>query len=205
MAEGLNRVMLLGNLGADPELRYTQGGQAVLHVRLATTESFLDKDKVRRERTDWHSVVVWGKRGEALGKILGKGSSIFVEGSLRTSSYDDREGNKRYKTEVIANNVILVGRGRGQAVEDDGFGPPAAEAPSGGYSRGGGGGGGGYSRGGGGGGGEYPPRGGGSGGGGGGRPAPRENPAPARGPAPAAEPADDYDQGGYGGDDDIPF
>ena len=66
MAEGLNRVMLLGNLGADPELRFTQGGQAVLNMRLATTESYLDKDKVRRERTDWHNVVVWGKRGEAL-------------------------------------------------------------------------------------------------------------------------------------------
>lgn len=112
MSEGLNRVMLLGNLGADPELRFTQGGQAVLHLRLATTESYLDKDKVRRERTDWHNVVVWGKRGEALSKILTKGSTVFVEGSLRTSSYDDRDGNKRYKTEVIASNVILAGDGR---------------------------------------------------------------------------------------------
>ncbi len=132
MSEGLNRVMLLGNLGADPELRYTQNGQPVLHIRLATTESYLDKDKQRRERTDWHSVVVWGKRGEALGKILGKGSSIFVEGSLRTSSYDDREGQKRYKTEVVATNIILGG-GRGgerrqERAEDE---PPrgAAAAP----------------------------------------------------------------------------
>src|SRR5215468_4505752 len=123
MAEGLNRVMLLGNLGADPELRFTQGGQAVLNMRIATTESFLDKDRVRRERTDWHNVVVWGKRGEALGKILTKGSSIFIEGSIRTSSYDDREGNKRYKTEIIANNVILAGRGRGGGPQDD-AGPP---------------------------------------------------------------------------------
>ena len=109
MAEGLNRVMLLGNLGADPELRFTQGGQAVLHLRLATTESYLDKDKVRRERTDWHNVTIWGKRGEALGKILTKGSSIFVEGRIQTSSYDNREGVKVYKTEIIANNVILAG------------------------------------------------------------------------------------------------
>src|SRR6478736_3909500 len=109
MADGLNRVMLLGNLGADPELRFTQGGQAVLNMRLATTESYLDRDKVRKERTDWHNVVVWGKRGEALAKILTKGSSVFIEGSLRTSSYDDREGNKRYKTEVIANNILLTG------------------------------------------------------------------------------------------------
>lgn len=113
MAEGLNRVMLLGNLGADPELRKTQAGQSVLGLRLATTESYLDKDKVRRERTDWHSVVVWGKRGEALHKILAKGSTVFIEGSLRTSSYDDRDGNKRFKTEVIASKVILAGRGGG--------------------------------------------------------------------------------------------
>ena len=123
MAEGLNRVMLLGNLGAEPELRFTQGGQAVLHLRLATTESYLDKDKVRRERTDWHAVVVFGKRGEALSKILNKGSGIFVEGSLRTSSYDDRDGNKRHKTEVIASNVILSGgRGRGGGGDDGGYG-----------------------------------------------------------------------------------
>jgi single-strand DNA-binding protein len=177
MAEGFNRVMLLGNLGADPELRFTQGGQAVLNLRVATTESYLDKDKVRRERTDWHSVVVWGKRGEALAKILAKGSSIFIEGSLRTSSYDDRDGNKRYKTEVIANNVILSGRGRGAPAGDDMGGPPADfGAPRGGggggdygdyggsASGGGGGGGGGGSRGGGGGGGYS--RGGGGGGGG---------------------------------------
>lgn len=118
MAEGFNRVMLLGNLGSDPELRFTQGGQAVLNLRLATTESYLDKDKVRRERTDWHNVVVWGKRGEALAKILGKGSSIFVEGSLRTSSYDDRDGNKKYKTEIIASNVVLAGRAKGGGAED---------------------------------------------------------------------------------------
>jgi single-strand DNA-binding protein len=194
MAEGLNRVMLLGNLGADPELRFTQGGQAVLNMRLATTETYLDKNKVRQERTDWHNVVVWGKRGEALAKILAKGSSVFIEGSLRTSSYDDREGNKRYKTEVIANNVLLTG-GRG------GRGAPAEDFEGGGsgFARAGGGEGGGGGR-------DY-----GRGGGGGGgarRPA-----APAQEHAPAA--ADDYDAGsgggsgggGYGGgsDDDIPF
>src|SRR5690606_16174607 len=113
MAEGLNRVMLLGNLGADPELRMTSGGQAVLKLRVATAETYLDRNRNRQERTEWHSVVVWGKRAEALGKILGKGSRIFVEGSLRTSSYDDRDGNKRYKTEIVANNIILSGRGGG--------------------------------------------------------------------------------------------
>jgi single-strand DNA-binding protein len=140
MAEGLNRVMLLGNLGADPELRYTQSGQAVLNMRLATTESYLDRNKVRQERTDWHNVVLWGKRGEALAKFLTKGTTIFVEGGLRTSSYDDKEGNKRYKTEIHATNIILAGRGRG-----GGGGGEMGEAPgpSGGGRRSGGGGGGG--------------------------------------------------------------
>jgi single-strand DNA-binding protein len=128
MAEGLNRVMLLGNLGADPELRMTSGGQAVLKLRLATSETYLDRNKVRQERTEWHSVVVWGKRGEALAKVLAKGSRIFVEGGLRTSSYDDKEGKKRYKTEVVANNIILSGGGRGGG----GGGPRPSEGPGGG-------------------------------------------------------------------------
>lgn len=109
MADGLNRVMLLGNLGADPELRMTAGGQAVLNLRLATTESYLDKNKTRQERTEWHSVTLWGKRGEGLSRILRKGDRLFIEGGIRTSSYDDREGVKRYKTEVVASNVILSG------------------------------------------------------------------------------------------------
>lgn len=186
MAEGLNRVMLLGNLGADPELRFTQGGQAVLNLRLATTESYLDRDKVRKERTDWHNVVIWGKRAEALGKILGKGSSIFVEGSLRTSSYEDRDGNKRYKTEVVANNILLTGSARGRGA---GIGPEDAGGFGGGYGgEAGGGYGGGMA------GGGRPASGGGYGNRGGGRPAPAD-------PGP---PPDDF--GGYGGnDDDIPF
>ncbi|MCA9585537.1 MAG: single-stranded DNA-binding protein [Myxococcales bacterium] len=131
MAEGLNKVMLLGNLGADPELRVTQGGQAVLKLRLATTESYLDKNQTRQERTEWHSVTVWGKRGEALAKFLTKGSSIFVEGSIRTSSYE-KDGDKRYRTEIIANNILLTG-GRGRGSSDEPY-----RAPSGGGGGGGG-------------------------------------------------------------------
>jgi single-strand DNA-binding protein len=118
MAEGLNRVMLFGNLGADPELRVTPGGQAILKLRLATNESYLDRNNVRQERTEWHRVTVWGRRAEALGKILTKGDSILIEGRLQTSSYE-KNGEKRYSTEVVANNIVLAGRGRG-----DGAGAP---------------------------------------------------------------------------------
>lgn len=108
MADGLNKVMLLGNLGADPELKMTQGGQAVLKLRLATSESYLDRNNTRQERTEWHSVTVWGKRAEGLARILTKGERVFVEGGLRTSSYE-KNGEKRYSTEVNATNVILNG------------------------------------------------------------------------------------------------
>jgi single-strand DNA-binding protein len=153
MAEGLNRVMLLGNLGADPELRTTSGGQSVLKLRLATSETYLDKNRQRQEKTEWHSVVIWGKRAEALSKILSKGSRLFVEGGLRTSSYEDREGVKRYKTEIVANNVLLQGGrggsgggGGGGRADSEGGGniggdPGSSSADdAGGYDEGGGGG-----------------------------------------------------------------
>lgn len=132
MAEGLNKVMLLGNLGADPELKVTAGGQAILKLRLATTETYLDKSNTRQERTEWHSVTMWGKRGEALSKFLTKGERIFVEGSLRTSSYE-KDGEKRYRTEIVANNIILGGRGKGgDASEGGGYErrPPQREPSS---------------------------------------------------------------------------
>jgi len=127
MAEGLNRVMLLGNLGADPELRMTSGGQAVLKLRLATSETYLDRNKARQERTEWHNVVIWGKRAEALAKIITKGTRVFIEGGLRTTSYEDRDGKKVYRTEIVASNILLQG-----------------SRPAGGAGGGGGGGGGGY-------------------------------------------------------------
>ena len=174
MADGLNKVMLLGNLGQDPELKTIAGGQAVLNLRLATTESYLDRNNARQERTDWHTVVVWGKRAEALAKILTKGSQIFVEGRIQTRSYE-KNGEKRYATDIVANNIILAGGRRSGGAEAGEF-------------AGGGGGGGGRRYG-----------GGGGGGGGGGR-APSA-PAPAGG-EPEAGFADDP---GAGGDDEIPF
>lgn len=113
MADGLNSVHLLGNMGADPEFRITATSQPVLKIRLATSSSYLDRNKVRQERTEWHNVVVWGKRAEALSRILGKGSRIFVSGELRTSKYEVN-GEQRYKTEIVAGDIILCGgRGRG--------------------------------------------------------------------------------------------
>lgn len=127
MSEGLNKVMLLGNLGADPELRVTQGGQAILKLRLATTENYVDSSNARQERTEWHQVSLWGKRGEALAKLLRKGERIFVEGRLQTSSYE-KDGEKRYRTEVVATNVILNGRGEERPREQEAPPPPRRPA-----------------------------------------------------------------------------
>jgi len=113
MADGLNKVFLAGNLAADPEFRQTQG-DPVLNLRLATTESYLNKDKVRQERTEFHSLTVWGRRAEALSKILRKGSAITVEGSLQTRSYE-KDGEKRYATSVRVINLVLGGSGRSQS------------------------------------------------------------------------------------------
>ncbi len=116
MSEGLNKVLLLGYLGADPELRLTPGGQAVMHFRIATTESYLDKNKTRQERTEWHRVTVWGKRGEALAKLLTKGSQVLVEGRLETSSYE-KDGVKRYSTDIVANEIYFAGGRRPPAYD----------------------------------------------------------------------------------------
>lgn len=107
---GLNKVMLIGNLGADPELRYTTSGQPVMSLRVAVTESYLNRQNERQERTEWCSVVVWGKRGEALNKILTKGRQIYVEGRLQTRSWEDKQGQIRYQTEVNATELILLGQ-----------------------------------------------------------------------------------------------
>jgi single-strand DNA-binding protein len=108
MAQGLNKVMLYGNLGADPELRSTGAGAHVLSFRVATTEVWFDKEKQKQERTEWHNVALFGARAEPLARLLHKGSRVLVEGRLQTSSYE-KDGSKRFKTEVIATDLFLGG------------------------------------------------------------------------------------------------
>lgn len=113
MANGLNRVTLVGNLGADPELKFITSGQAVLKLRIATSESFANKEGERQEKTEWHTVTMWGKRAEALNKILQKGKTVWIEGRLQTRSWEDKDGGKRYATEIVATDLGLIGGGGG--------------------------------------------------------------------------------------------
>jgi single-strand DNA-binding protein len=110
----VNKVILIGNLGRDPELRYTQGGQAVANFTLATNERFSTKDGDKQERTEWHRVVAWGRTGELCAQYLSKGRSVYIEGRLQTREWEDKEGQKRRTTEIVANTVqFLGGRGEG--------------------------------------------------------------------------------------------
>lgn len=113
---GLNRVTLLGNLGAEPEVKFTNGGQAILKMRLATTETYFNKAREKQERTEWHSVVLWGARAEALGKLLRKGERVLVEGRIEYRQYETKSGEKRTSAEINATNVVLLG-GRGDRRE----------------------------------------------------------------------------------------
>ena len=127
----VNKVILVGNLGRDAELRYTPGGAAVASLRLATSESWSDKNTgQRQEHTEWHSVDLWGKRAEALQQYLTKGLKIYVEGSLRTRQWEDRDGNKRYSTSIRADRIeFLDTRGEGGGRRSDGEGRSPSPAP----------------------------------------------------------------------------
>lgn len=119
----VNKVILIGNLGAKPELKYLPSGQAVCELRLATNEVFTDKNQQKQERTEWHSVVVWGKTGENCAQYLDKGRSVYIEGRLQTRSWDDKNtGEKRYKTEIVANQVTFLGGGAGERAPGAGGG-----------------------------------------------------------------------------------
>ena len=109
----INRVTLIGHLGRDPEMRYTNSGTAVCNFSLATTERYQDRNGQRQERTEWHNIVVWSKLAEICNQYLSKGRLIFIEGRLQTREWDDRDGNKRRTTEIVANDMKMLG-GPGQ-------------------------------------------------------------------------------------------
>ncbi len=110
----VNKVILVGNLGRDAELRYTPGGAAVATINMATTEVWNDKTSgQKQEKTEWHRIVLWGKSAESLSEYLTKGKQIYVEGRLQTRQWDDKDGNKRYTTEIRGDRIVLLGGGGG--------------------------------------------------------------------------------------------
>lgn len=108
----INKAIIIGNLGADPEIRYTPSGTAVANFSVATREQWNNKDGEKEERTEWHRIVAWARLGEICGEYLKKGSPVYIEGRIQTRSWEDREGNKRYTTEIIAQNMQMLGSAR---------------------------------------------------------------------------------------------
>jgi len=132
----VNKVILLGNLGRDPETRYTTGGDAVTNLRIATTEQWKDKSGEKQEKTEWHTVVLFGRTAEIAGEYLKKGRSVYIEGRLQTRKYTDKEGVERYSTEIVGDRMQLIGSPR-----DSGGGGGGGDADFAGGGAGGGGGG----------------------------------------------------------------
>lgn len=128
----VNKVILIGNLGADPETRYLPSGDAVTNIRIATTENWKDKSGEKQEHTEWHRISFFGRQAEVAGEYLKKGSPVYIEGRIRTRKWQDKEGQDRYSTEIVADRMQLLG-GRG-----GGDGGGMREAPAGGGSAGGG-------------------------------------------------------------------
>jgi len=130
MARGINKVILVGNLGNDPEVRYTPSGAAVTTISIATTESWKDKEGNKQEKTEWHRVVFFGRLAEIAGEYLKKGSQVYVEGKLRTNKWQDQSGQDRYTTEILANEMQMLG-GRSGDTGSGGFGggQPMPSAP----------------------------------------------------------------------------
>lgn len=133
MSRGVNKVILVGNLGQDPELRQTGSGTAVCNLRLGTNESYKGADGQMVERTEWHNIVAWGKLGEICGEYLKKGSQVYIEGSLETRSYDDKDGNKKWATEIKAREMMMLsskGEEGGSPAPQRQQSVPKASAPS---------------------------------------------------------------------------
>jgi single-strand DNA-binding protein len=136
MARGINKVILVGNLGADPETRYSAGGTAITSLRIATSESWMDKQSgERQERTEWHRVKLFGRLAEIAGEYLKKGRQVYIEGSLRTDKYTGQDGVERYSTDIIANEMQMLGGGGSEGGGGGGF---QRERPQGGQRQGGG-------------------------------------------------------------------
>jgi single-strand DNA-binding protein len=131
MARGLNKVTLIGNLGKDPELKYTNSGVAVATFSLATSDSWKDQEGVMQERTEWHNIVAWRKLAEICGQYLKKGSQVYIEGKIQTRNYLDKEGVKKYITEIVADQLLMLGGGGGKSQAEQPEGIPMPEpAPS---------------------------------------------------------------------------
>jgi len=130
---GVNKVILVGNLGADPEIRYTPGGTAVANFRIATSETRTNKEGQKETKTEWHRIVTFGRLAEICGEYLAKGKQVYIEGRIQTRSWDDRDGNKRYTTEIVANQMQFLG-----GATDKGSVPvePTEGAPAGGGEQG---------------------------------------------------------------------
>ncbi|MEI6053469.1 MAG: single-stranded DNA-binding protein [Opitutaceae bacterium] len=132
MARGLNKVTLIGNLGKDPELKYTNSGVAVATFSLATSDSWKDQEGNMQERTEWHNIVAWRKLAEICGQYLKKGSQVYIEGKIQTRNYLDKEGVKKYITEIVADQLLMLGGsgGRPQGESSDAVPMPEPSAPS---------------------------------------------------------------------------
>lgn len=130
MASGVNKVILIGRLGKDPEVRYTTNGGSVATFSIATNENWTDKNGQKQERTEWHRIVAWGKLGEICGQYLSKGREAFVEGRLQTREWTDKEGHKRYTTEIVAANIQFLGGAGEKSAPSHEFSAPTFEAPA---------------------------------------------------------------------------
>ncbi|MGB0368505.1 MAG: single-stranded DNA-binding protein [Flavobacteriales bacterium] len=127
---GVNKVILVGNLGADPETRTIESGAKVANFSIATSERYKDKNGNQVDKTEWHNIVMWRGLADIAERYLKKGSQVFIEGKLRTRSWDDQNGNKRYTTEVLADNMTLLGRPEGGGSQGGGAQASAAPAPA---------------------------------------------------------------------------
>ena len=126
----VNKAIIVGNLGKDPEVRFTQSGQAMARFSVATTDTWMDRENGRQERTEWHNIVVWGKQAETCGQYLSKGRQVYIEGRIQTRKFEDREGKERYFTEINAQQVTFLGSRDGGGTRS---GQSSDDEPGGGF------------------------------------------------------------------------